>query len=82
MVPTGWAAIHSSARPIVPAMHPDSFPISTFNFAETRWLNIDKWDACNGELPDLDGLTCYAGLDLSSTTDLSALVVRFEATGF
>lgn len=44
---------------------------------ETRWLSLEKWDACGGPLGDLDGRECYAGLDLSSTTDLSALVLVF-----
>jgi phage terminase large subunit-like protein len=38
----------------------------------TRWLQIDKWDACKvDEMPELSG-PCYAGLDLASTTDLTA----------
>lgn len=41
----------------------------------TRWLDPAAWDACRGELPDLVGRTCYAGLDLSSTIDLSAFVM-------
>ncbi|PIE71625.1 MAG: terminase [Deltaproteobacteria bacterium] len=45
--------------------------------AESPWLQMTKYDACVGELPDLTGRPCYAGLDLSSTTDLSALVLAF-----
>jgi phage terminase large subunit-like protein len=44
---------------------------------DTRWLPMDRWDACGNELPDLDGRTCYAGLDLSTTTDITALVLAF-----
>lgn len=44
---------------------------------ETRWLPMDKWDACADALPDLAGRTCYAGLDLSTTTDITALVLAF-----
>ena len=47
--------------------------------AATRWIDQDKWDAC-GEAIDIKALAgrgCYAGLDLSSTTDLSALVLVF-----
>jgi phage terminase large subunit-like protein len=46
---------------------------------ETRWLPLDRWDACQGEL-DLEALRgrpCYGGLDLSSTTDLSAFSLVF-----
>lgn len=47
--------------------------------AETKWMDADKWRAC-GEEVDADALRgriCYAGLDLSSTTDVSALVLAF-----
>lgn len=49
--------------------------------SDVRWLSIDAWDACNDELPDLEGATCYAGLDLSSTTDITALVLAFPIDG-
>ena len=44
-----------------------------------RFLQMAKWDACDAELePDkLKGLVCYAGLDLSTTTDITALVLLF-----
>ena len=48
---------------------------------DVRWLNMEKWDACAGSVEDLDGRQCYAGLDLSSTTDLSALVLVFPDDG-
>src|SRR5258708_3724280 len=38
---------------------------------------MEKWDACAVLPQDLDGRECYAGLDLSSTTDISALVLVF-----
>ncbi|WP_199195170.1 MULTISPECIES: terminase large subunit [Pirellulaceae] len=44
---------------------------------ESRWLNMEKWDACDEEFDELDGRTCFAGLDLSATTDISALVLVF-----
>ena len=44
-----------------------------------RWMPMDKWDACafpvNPE--DLEGRVCYGGLDLSSTSDLTAFVLVF-----
>jgi phage terminase large subunit-like protein len=47
----------------------------------SRWLPMDRWDAC-GEIPlDLDALegrACWAGLDLSTTTDISALELVFR----
>jgi phage terminase large subunit-like protein len=44
---------------------------------EVRWLNMEKWDACATPLGDLERRPCYAGLDLSSTTDITALVLVF-----
>lgn len=51
----------------------------------TRWISADKWDACGQnicskyktDISKLGGLTCYGGLDLSSTTDTSAFVLVF-----
>lgn len=42
-----------------------------------RWLSMDKWEDMGGELRDLTDRPCWAGLDLSTTTDLSALVLVF-----
>ena len=44
---------------------------------ETRWLDVTFWEACRGKLSELKGRRCFAGLDLSSTTDISALVLVF-----
>jgi len=44
-----------------------------------RWMPMEKWDRCalpvNAE--SLRGRTCYGGLDLSSTTDITAFVLVF-----
>ncbi len=47
--------------------------------AETRWLDVDKWRACSAEVDTgmLSGRPCYGGLDLSSTTDITAFVLVF-----
>jgi len=44
-----------------------------------RWLDLSAWDASAGvvDLADLRGRPCYAGLDLSSRTDLTACVLVF-----
>ncbi len=44
-----------------------------------RWMPMDKWDECGGsiDLSELEGQPCYAGLDLSSTSDLTTLVLVF-----
>lgn len=47
---------------------------------DVRWLSLERWDACGGapiDEEELAGRECYAGLDLSSTTDVSALVLAF-----
>lgn len=43
-----------------------------------RWLQMDKWDMGSVPLQELAGRRCYAGLDLSTTTDITALVLVFE----
>lgn len=47
--------------------------------SETKWVNIDYWQKC-GKAVDpagLRGRTCYGGLDLSSTIDISAFLMVF-----
>jgi phage terminase large subunit-like protein len=46
---------------------------------DVRWLPLDKWDACVGDVDAeaLAGETCYGGLDLSSTTDVTAFSLFF-----
>ena len=47
-----------------------------------RWMPMDKWDKCAFATSedDLEGRVCYGGLDLSSTTDITALVLVFPPT--
>lgn len=44
-----------------------------------RWMPMEKWDACAFAVTeeDLEGRVCYGGLDLSSTTDITAFVLVF-----
>jgi len=44
-----------------------------------RWMPMEKWDACSFAVneADLEGRVCYGGLDLSSTTDITAFVLVF-----
>lgn len=52
----------------------------------TRYLAMDLWDSCTGELaptpqwilPRLEGRQCWAGLDLSSKLDLTAWCCLFD----
>ena len=45
-----------------------------------RWMPMDKWDKCAFAVneDDLRGRVCYGGLDLSSTTDITAFVLVFS----
>ena len=45
--------------------------------AEAAWITSADYDQCVGEIPDLTGRSCYGGLDLSSSQDLTALVLCF-----
>src|SRR5690606_57846 len=46
---------------------------------QTSWLPLSLWDRTDGkwELAELVGKRCYVGLDLSSTTDLTAACFLF-----
>ena len=52
----------------------------------TRWLSSELWDSCAGEIGwrvlrhVCLGRECWAGLDLSSRSDLTALVLLFPPT--
>lgn len=43
-----------------------------------RWLPMHTWDEGAGELPSLAGEPCWGGLDMSSTTDITAFVLVFK----
>ena len=45
----------------------------------TRWMQMEKWDACGFPVDEREllGRECFGGLDLSSTTDITALVLVF-----
>lgn len=53
--------------------------LNVWTQAETRWMKPEVWAACGGEVDEeqLAGRSCYGGLDLSTTTDISALVWVF-----
>ena len=48
-----------------------------------RYLPMHAWDACDGRVnaKALAGADCYGGLDLSSTTDMTAFVMLFPPAG-
>lgn len=45
----------------------------------TRWMQMEKWDACDFTVDEAEliGRDCYGGLDLSSSTDITAFVLIF-----
>lgn len=45
----------------------------------TRWMQMEKWDACDFAVDEAEliGRECYGGLDLSSSTDITAFVLIF-----
>lgn len=48
--------------------------------SDVAWLSMERWDACAGDsvrLEDYAGRECWAGLDLATTRDLTALVLVF-----
>jgi phage terminase large subunit-like protein len=48
--------------------------------AGTKWLNTEKWTLCGAHPVDpeaLKGRRCYAGLDLSNVSDITAFVLVF-----
>jgi phage terminase large subunit-like protein len=48
---------------------------------DTRWMSLEAWDGCTGNAEVPPGSDVYAGLDLSSTTDLTALVLLAPQSG-
>jgi len=61
-------------------LHFRQFRLNEWCNSDIRWMPMQKWDACgeadlNMEL--FEGYDCYCGLDLSSTSDLTSLVLVF-----
>ena len=48
-----------------------------------RWIPIEKWNLCAGPVNEneLRGALCFAGLDLSTTKDVTALNLTFPVNG-
>lgn len=56
------------------------YSLNLWATATNPWLRIEDWLACQEPYTeeDLLGRECFAGLDLASTTDMSALVLLFR----
>ena len=76
---TVQAAYEQAKQNPAEEMHYRQFRLNEWCNADVRWMPMDKWDACgeDSDINALNGRDCYAGLDLSSTTDLTALVLIF-----
>lgn len=59
------------------------FQLNMRRSTQSRWMTMPLWDSAGGLVveEDLVGRRCFAGLDLASTTDLAAWVLRFPADG-
>lgn len=57
------------------------YHLNIWTAAETRWLDMSTWDACDGEPVIPDGAPCYLGLDLSSTVDITSASLFCPETG-
>lgn len=56
------------------------YRLNIWTSSETRWMDADRWKASGGDPIDETGLAgrdCFGGLDLSTTTDITACVFLF-----
>lgn len=53
--------------------------LNIWTATENKWLDMDRWDACGGEidLAKLEGTRCFIGLDLSSKYDFTCASLVF-----
>lgn len=49
------------------------YVLNQWTAAENAWLDLDQWDACLGEFPDVSSAATYIGVDLSSTHDITSV---------
>ena len=85
-IETVRAAFKQAVENPAEEMHFRQFRLNEWNNADIRWMPMDKWDACgydsdfNAFQAMFEGRDCYAGLDLASTSDLTALSLVFPPT--
>ena len=91
---TVQAAYEQAKQNPAEEMHFRQFRLNEWCNADIRWMPMDKWDACgqrdaganspsaHAQLEEeMEGRACSGGLDLSSTGDLTALVLVFPPAG-
>lgn len=58
------------------------FKLNEWVSSVNQFINLDNWQACTlDNFPDLDGKDAYLGIDLSSTQDLTSVVVVIPHQG-
>lgn len=58
------------------------YSLGVWTESSTRWLDPEKWAACSAApTTPFAGRKCILGLDLSKTTDLSAMVALYPCEG-
>lgn len=65
--------------------------LNVWTYGESKWMNMEAWKECQVEFDalapwgeddcELDGETCFGGLDLASVEDLTALYLVFAMPG-
>lgn len=58
------------------------YRLSRWTESHTAWMPMHRWDECDEAIADelLEGRECIGGMDLSTTTDVSAFVLLFPPT--
>lgn len=82
-----WEAMRSYA--VEAANSPDSMGefktkrLNVWTSAKGAWLNMQQWQRCAGavDLAALEAVPCWAGLDLASVSDITALVLVWLVDG-
>jgi phage terminase large subunit-like protein len=77
-------AIKAKAMPTLEAAFRRLYLNQHVRMSSEQGINMLKWKECGQDfdLSFLKGRKCYAGLDLSTTTDITAFVMVFEVEGF
>ena len=56
--------------------------LNTWTEAKTTWIGADKWQACKGEFPDLQGAPVHIGLDAGHLSDIFGVSLIFPVERF
>lgn len=79
--PVKWVAeYHEAKKSLATLLVFLMYKLNVWQQAASPWLRASDWEACRRGFTeaDLEGRDCWAGLDLSRTRDMSALVLAFH----